>query len=169
MSPSFDEAVEAHDASVAALGLEVWVGAEPTFTRRDSQEPPWLSVAEGGDKEERAEALLRALAPKLAGPVRLSRAVGRQYPDEEQPRFAFGALWDRGAFGRGEPVSVDGSGLSAPAAPPAPFDPASAWLTVTPDPAVVEVNMAPAANLAPSPDRSLRHDPPHHQLVLVEQ
>ena len=148
MNAAFDDDVERHDAAVSALGLEIWVGAEPTFTRRDSQEPPWLSVAEGGDKEERAEALLRALAPRLGGTVRLSRAAGRLYPEEEKPRFAFGALWDRRASRLGEPPAVDDAGLSAPAAPPPPFDPASAWLTVTPDPAVVEVNMAPAADLA---------------------
>ncbi len=148
MSSAFDGDVLAHDAAVAASGLEIWVGAEPTFTRRDSQEPPWLSVAEGGDKEERAEALLRALAPRLAGTVRLCRVVGRHYPGEEAPRFAFGALWDRGACGRGEPAEVDCAGLSAPAVPAPAVGPDSAWLTVTPDPAVVEVNMAPAASLA---------------------
>ena len=145
---AFDDDLLSHDAAVAARGLEVWVGAEPTFTRPDSQEPPWLFVAEGGDKEERAEALLRALAPKLAGTVRLCRATGRQYPGEEAPRFAFGAQWTRGARRRGTRAAVDAKALTAPAVPPPAPDPASAWLTVTPDPAVVEVNMAPAPDLA---------------------
>lgn len=148
MSGGFDGDVAAHDAAVSALGLEIWVGAEPTFTRADSQEPPWLHEAEGGDKEERAEALLRALAPRLAGPVRLCRVLGRHYPGEAAPRFALGASWGRGARGRGEAAVVDSRGLAeAPRTPPA-TGPESAWLTVTPDPAVVEVNMAPASSLA---------------------
>jgi uncharacterized protein (DUF2126 family) len=144
----FDRDVEAHDDALASAGLEVWVGAEPTFTRRDSQEPPWLFEAEGGDKAERAEALLRALVRSLPGRVRLCRAEGRQYPEEAAPRFAFGALWDRNARERGEPVQVDDSGLRASPVPPPTAASGAAWLTVTPDPAVVEVNMAPAANLA---------------------
>ena len=147
MSVAFDRDVASHDADIASAGIEVWVGAEPTFTRRDSQEPPWLFEAEGGDKEERAEALLRALAPRLAGGVRLCRAEGRHSPEEEAPRFAFGALWDRLARGRGEPAVVDAAGLGAQAVPPPSPGPDSAWLTVTPDPAVVEVNMAPASDL----------------------
>ena len=148
MSTAFDDDLSRHDAAVAASGVEIWVGAEPTFTRPDSQEPPWLSVAEGGDKEERAVALLRSLVPRLPGTVRLCRAVGRHYPGEEAPRFAFGALWDRGAQARGETGAVESAGLAAPPVPLPPPDAGSAWLTVTPDPAVVEVNMAPASSLA---------------------
>jgi uncharacterized protein (DUF2126 family) len=148
LSASFYDDLTAHDAAVDALGLEMWVGAEPTFTRRDSQEPPWLFVAEGGDKEARAEALLLALAPRLDGKVRLFRTVGRQYPEEDAPRFALGALWDRGARGRGERTVVDAAGLSERPVQAPPVGPDSAWLTVTPDPAVVEVNMAPAPSLS---------------------
>ena len=33
----FDAAVRRHDARVAALGLTIWVGSEPTFTDRHAQ------------------------------------------------------------------------------------------------------------------------------------
>lgn len=138
--------VAAHDAALARRGLEVWIGAEPTFTDRRSQDPWWLSRAEGGDKERRARALLDALSRRLAGPVRLARVCGRQYPGEPAPRFCLGALFGR----RGEPSGVPPSEVDLDGEPgpvPAPGD-SEAWLTATPDPGVVEVNMAPAHDLA---------------------
>lgn len=137
------DAVRRHDTALAARGLVVWAGAEPTFTRRDSEDAAWLYTAEGDDKEARAKALLRALAPRLPGAVRLVHAIGRQYPGERAPRFAFGALFRRGAVGSG-PIDDDLDG--AVVEPPA-LASGDAWLTVTPDPAVVEVNTAPAPDL----------------------
>jgi hypothetical protein len=95
MDPALLAEVAAHDAAVARRDLELWIGAEPTFTDRRSQEPWWLGQAEGGDKEDRARALLLALAPRLPGPVRLLRARGRHYPGEAAPRFCLGALHRR--------------------------------------------------------------------------
>jgi len=112
-----DEALDASD-------LEIWLGAEPTFTDRASQAPHWLWQAEGGDKEERAAALLQELLARLAGSFRLERPEGRLYPGEERPRFCLGAAY-----------VPHGGG-------------AERWLTVAPDPAVVEVNLAPAPDLA---------------------
>ncbi|MCC6994600.1 MAG: transglutaminase family protein [Deltaproteobacteria bacterium] len=83
------------DEALRGCGLQaLWLGAEPTFTRRESQEPWWLWVAEGGDKENHARALLRDLAsePALGRSPVLVRSVGRQYPGEERPRWSFG-LW----------------------------------------------------------------------------
>ena len=83
------------DSALRRSGLEsLWLGAEPTFTRRESQEPWWLWVAEGGDKEDRARALLLDLAnqPALGRSPIIVRSVGRQYPGEERPRWSFG-LW----------------------------------------------------------------------------
>src|SRR6187549_3071334 len=87
--------IEAHDAAVAAVapGVEIWIGAEPTFTRRESQEPEWLWVAEGGDKEERAHALIAHLAPRLHPEASFEKVIGRQFPDEPAPRFAWAARW----------------------------------------------------------------------------
>jgi uncharacterized protein (DUF2126 family) len=85
----FDAAVRRHDARIAALGLTIWVGSEPTFTDRFAQSPEWLSQALGGDKAQRAEAVLGGVCRRLPGSVVL-RSVGRQYPGEERPRWNFG-------------------------------------------------------------------------------
>jgi uncharacterized protein (DUF2126 family) len=114
--------IDAHDKAVAAAapGVDLWIGAEPTFTCRESQEPEWLWIAEGGDKKERARALLAHLAPHLHSETAIEEIVGRHFPDEPAPRFAWAARWP---------------GATGP-------------LTVTPDPGVVEVNLAPAPDLA---------------------
>ncbi|TNF34094.1 MAG: hypothetical protein EP329_07595, partial [Deltaproteobacteria bacterium] len=143
---SLDDEVQAQDEALAALGIALWVGAEPTFTRRESQEPWWLFEAEGGDKEAAAQALLLALAPRLDAPATLSRVVGRQYPGEDAPRFCFGARWRRDDPRPAEPVAPPIAADPDAVAPAT--DPEHAWLTVTPDPGVVEVNMAPARTLA---------------------
>ncbi|MDH5622359.1 MAG: transglutaminase family protein, partial [Gammaproteobacteria bacterium] len=75
----FDSAVRRHDARIAALGMTIWVGSEPTFTDRRAQSPEWLHKALGGDKEQRAEAVLSSLCGCFPGGVVL-RSVGRQYP-----------------------------------------------------------------------------------------
>jgi uncharacterized protein (DUF2126 family) len=136
--------VRQHDAALRARGLDIWIGAEPTFTRRESQEPWWLTEAEGGDKEEHARALLQALALRLPERPRLLKVPGRQFPDEPKPRFCLGVQWHRDPS-RGFTLPVDRLEGQLAAAPPP--DPELAWLTVTPDPGVVEVNMAPAPDL----------------------
>jgi len=85
----FDAAVRRHDARIAALGLAIWVGSEPTFTDRSAQSPEWLSKALGGDKEQRAAVLLSGLSRRFPGSVVL-RSVGRQYPGEARPRWNLG-------------------------------------------------------------------------------
>jgi uncharacterized protein (DUF2126 family) len=145
VDPALLGEARAQDAALARCGVDIWVGAEPTFTDRRSQEPWWLGQPEGGDKEARARVLLLALAPHLAGPVRLLRAEGRLYPGERTPRFCLGALFSR--RGEASGAAADGAALAGdPVAAPVPAA-AEAWLTVTPDPGVVEVNMAPAHDL----------------------
>ena len=95
--------MKAHDATLARSGIEIWIGSEPTFTNPRSHEPCWLAEAEGGEKADHARALLTALAPRLAGPVRLLHVRGRQYPGEAAPRWCYGALFAR----RGEPSRVN--------------------------------------------------------------
>lgn len=144
MRAELDAEVREHDAAVERAGLEIWIGAEPTFTDPRSEAPWWLGEAEGGDKEARARALLLALAPHLGGAARLLRVRGRQYAGEDHPRFCLGALFPRHG-GRERAPEVDGLD-GGPVDPPEP-GPSEAWLTVTPDPGVVEVNTAPGHDL----------------------
>ena len=133
-----DASLEMHDELIARRNVEIWVGAEPTFTRPDSLDPAWLSAAEGDDKLERAHTVATGLADAMPG-ASVSRIVGRHFPDEGAPRFAFGVRWRDGGTGTGERVAA-----TAPAAQPPSELGGDHWLTVTPDPGVVEVNMAPA-------------------------
>jgi len=135
-------ALAAHDDLIARRSVDVWVGGEPTFTRADSVEPAWTNAAEGDDKLARAHGLATALADALPGAA-VTRVIGRTYLDEAQPRFAFGVRWRDD--GSGEPVRGELAGEPAP--PPAELGD-DHWLSVTPDPGVVEVNMAPCATSA---------------------
>lgn len=134
----------AQDVALREARLDVWIGAEPTFTDRTSQEPPWVREAEGPGKRERAEALLRALVPRLAAAARLLAPPGRAFPGEAAPRFCLGALYR--PLGEGEAPARAGA-LEPAGERPAP-GPGERWLAVTPDPGVVEVNLAPAPDLA---------------------
>jgi hypothetical protein len=96
---SFESAVQHHDALVAALGLPIWVGSEPTFTDREAQTPAWLHDALGDDKELRARALLGTLSRLMPGALVL-RSTGRLYPGEKLPRWNLGLLRRRD----GEPL-----------------------------------------------------------------
>src|SRR6185436_939596 len=119
-------------------------------TRTDSLDPAWTSAPSGDDKLARAHALACELAAQLPGAV-VSRVAGRQFPDEDEPRFAFGVRWRDGGGGPGAVCRAD-------AAPePQPTDTGGdRWLTVTPDPGVVEVNMAPCANAREFADQAHR-------------
>ncbi len=135
-----DASLEMHDELIARRGVEVWVGAEPTFTRADSLTPAWVSDPEGDDKLARAHAVAVAFADAVPG-ASVSRVIGRQFPEEKEPRFAFGVRWRDDVTSGGSRVAVD-----APAQPPPLELGGDHWLSVTPDPGVVEVNMAPAAS-----------------------
>ena len=144
MQDSLLAEVQDHDERLSRHGFECWIGSEPTFTNARSQDPCWISEAIGGEKEAHAKALLVALASQLPGPLELLQVYGRLYPGETTPRFCYGALFPR----QGDPANTESyCRLDLISATPA-LQPDQAWLTVTPDPAVVEVNMAPAHDLA---------------------
>ncbi|MEZ5543063.1 MAG: transglutaminase family protein [Pseudomonadota bacterium] len=86
---SFDAAIHAHDAAVAASGLEIWIGAEPTFTNRHSEAPEWLTDALGPSKQGYAWRIIEDLRAAYPGALIL-RTLGRQYPDESEPRWSLG-------------------------------------------------------------------------------
>lgn len=93
MPCDFDNAVEKHDSAVAGAGQDIWIGSEPTFTLRSSEEKHWLSQALGGDKICYAMQIAKALYLRHPGSIIL-RTVGRQYDNEKLPRWSFG-LYER--------------------------------------------------------------------------
>jgi len=93
MSCNFDNAIEKHDSVIAHAGKAIWIGSEPTFTLRSSEEKHWLSQALGGDKIFYALEIAKALYLQHPGSIIL-RTVGRQYDNEDIPRWSFG-LYER--------------------------------------------------------------------------
>ncbi len=84
-----ESAVAAHDAALAALGLDIWVGNEPTFTDRYSHADEWTAAALGPDKLRRAEQVVAQWGAEQPGCAVL-RSIGRKYPGETSPRWSFG-------------------------------------------------------------------------------
>lgn len=145
-----DATFEVHDELIARRHVDVWLGAEPTFTRADSLAPAWNGDALGDDKLERAHALATGFAEATPG-ASVSRVVGRLYPEEPAPRFAFGVRWRDGDAVGGARASHD----AEPVPPPTEIA-GDHWLSVTPDPGVVEVNMAPCATVTAFVDQARR-------------
>ncbi len=85
----FDAAVLAHDQALVNANTEVWIGAEPTFTLRSSESPEWLNEALGEVKQDYARRVLERLHRYYPGSIVL-RTVGRQYRDEDRPRWSLG-------------------------------------------------------------------------------
>ncbi len=140
------DALAALDRAIAAAGVTIWIGAEPTYTEPTSLAPAWTATADGADadatdKRRRAAALALGLARGSGGQARA--ALGRQFPDEPAPRFCFEVA--AAAITAAAPASD--AAIAALLAAPPHAAPAPGALTVTPDPGVVEVNMAPCATL----------------------
>ncbi len=85
----FEDALLAHDQLVAHTGIDLWLGAEPTFADRFSSDLQWQTTALGIEKEEKARQFVRQIAAETPGCVIL-RTLGRQYPGESKPRWNIG-------------------------------------------------------------------------------
>jgi uncharacterized protein (DUF2126 family)/transglutaminase-like putative cysteine protease len=87
---------EKADASLAAAGLRVTVGGEPTFIARgDVTAAEWQGAALGADKWRRGLDLAARLRTRLApGGVVLHR-MGKHYPGESLPRWALEVIGRR--------------------------------------------------------------------------
>jgi uncharacterized protein (DUF2126 family) len=104
-------AVRAHDAAVAACGLDIWVGAEPTFTNRHSLSPEWLTDALGETKQAYACHIIEQLRGRSPGSI-IFRTLGRQYAGEEQTRWSLGLYQRRDACMLAEGLPTDPLGTS---------------------------------------------------------
>jgi uncharacterized protein (DUF2126 family) len=93
--PAFDQAVQDHERDIKAAGLEIWVGAEPTFTDRYSEEAEWLNEANGSTKQLRALGTLADLHRGLNANAVVLRTLGRQYNGEVHPRWNMGLYYHR--------------------------------------------------------------------------
>ena len=103
---SFDAAIIAHDQAVADCGIEIWIGAEPTFTNRSSQTAEWLSDALGETKLFYACGIVQRLRDAHPGALIL-RTLGRQYADEDCPRWSLGLYSRRDELGLAEGLPND--------------------------------------------------------------
>ena len=102
----FEAAVHAHDAALQASALEVWVGSEPTFTRRESEAPEWLTEALGETKQDFALRIVKALRDRYPGALVL-RTIGRQYRGEERPRWNVGLYRRRDGAALADAFPID--------------------------------------------------------------
>ncbi|WP_404787444.1 transglutaminase family protein [Altericista sp. CCNU0014] len=71
------------------------MGGEPTYIAIDRQHlPEWYTLALGNHKRQVAVELLQKLAERLAPPGSLLQyGMGKLYPGEPYPRWAFGCFW----------------------------------------------------------------------------
>jgi uncharacterized protein (DUF2126 family)/transglutaminase-like putative cysteine protease len=81
------------DAALAAAGLEVTVGGEPTFTSRDNvAAAEWQGGALGPDKWRRGRQLADELLDRLAPGGLVLHRQGKAYPGESLPRWALDVI-----------------------------------------------------------------------------
>ncbi len=89
------------DVTLAAHGIELTVGGEPTFTSRLHPEAPeWNGAALGATKWEQGAALTEALRARIAPGGMILHRYGKHYPGESLPRWALDILARRD----GEPL-----------------------------------------------------------------
>ena len=104
-----DDAVKLHDERVANSGFQLWMGAEPTFTKPQTELAEWRTAAIGFEKEGVARKFIQAFSRGLKGGVIL-RTLGRQYTGESKPRWNYGiytrrdgsSLWN----GPPDPIAI---------------------------------------------------------------
>ena len=85
----FEQVIKTQDELIAGLGMDIWVGMEPTFTLRFAESSEWLSEPLGSEKLDYAHKLIRELHQRQPGGVVL-HTLGRQYASEDLPRWSIG-------------------------------------------------------------------------------
>jgi len=97
------------DEQLQAGDVRLSMGGEPTFVSIDDMDSAqWTVAADGKDKRERAEVLLRKLWQHFSPGGLLYYGQGKWYPGEELPRWAWGTFWRTD----GKPLWHDGNLLA---------------------------------------------------------
>ncbi len=92
------------DRSLARGDVRLTMGGEPTFvSATDLDAPEWNTEAVGPTKRAYADRLIRRLMTRWTSGAALQYVMGKQYPGEQLPRWAFHCLWRAD----GEPVWRD--------------------------------------------------------------
>ena len=82
------------DEQLQATDVRLTMGGEPTFVSIDDMDSAqWTVAADGDDKRELAEKLLRRLWQHFAPGGLLYYGQGKWYPGEQLPRWAWGIFW----------------------------------------------------------------------------
>ena len=93
---ALDALGEKVDADLLGAGVRLTMGGEPTFVAIDDhQSPEWTVAALGPEKRVRADALVRRLRERFAPQGLLHYGLGKWYPGETMPRWAFSLYWRR--------------------------------------------------------------------------
>ncbi len=111
-----DRLGHAIDRDIAAAGINLTMGGEPTFISIDDMDgAEWNVAALGPAKRRLAGDLLRRLQVRWAPGALLHYGQGKWYPGEPLPRWALGCFWRKD----GEPMWRDPSRFAADRVGPA--------------------------------------------------
>jgi len=93
---ALDALGEAVDRDLEAHDVRLTMGGEPTFVSIDDyQSPEWTTAALGEQKRARADELIRRLRERFAPEGLPHYGLGKWYPGEAMPRWAFALHWRR--------------------------------------------------------------------------
>ncbi|HKS64173.1 MAG TPA: transglutaminase family protein, partial [Xanthobacteraceae bacterium] len=93
---ALDALGEAVDRDLGERDVRLTMGGEPTFVAADDFESPeWTTAALGEQKRARADELIRRLRERFAPQALPHYGLGKWYPGEPMPRWAFALYWRR--------------------------------------------------------------------------